>query len=347
MIHRFVDQVVSAFVVPFLVDHFDPITDDFSYRDLWGVPVGGGSAVQLVTYADGSGTVALGPDPNPVDGRIVYAQRAAGDYTLRVVGSDGTGDTQIVDVSSTIVYPQWNRQGTKILYRNGTSDLRVCDADGSNDGVVASVANLIPSFSWSRDGTEIVFVQSSSPSVIKRMNADGTGLTTVVTKADLFQVQWGYASDFIVYFTTFAAGEAFIANPDGTGETALTSFGTNAKSASRRFLADDDSAVYPDHQTSGPGAWQIYEAPTNAGGMVATGVWTTGNANVAPGRPHCYVIAPGRYYVCAYTGDFGTHGNLDFVSYALNSTDRRIEVAAYSETNGGSPFLLSLGDEAS
>jgi hypothetical protein len=213
--------------------------------------------------------------------------------------------------------------------------------------VVASVANLIPSFSWSADGTEIVFVESAATSVIKRMNADGTGVATVVTKADLFQVQWGYLSDFLVYFTTFSAGEAFISAPDGSGETALTSFGTNAKSASRRFLANDDSAVYPDHQTSGPGAWQLYEAPTDAGGMSAMGIWTTGNANVAPGRPHCYSIAPGRFYVCAYTGDFTTPGNLDFVSYALDGTDRRIEASAYSETDGGDPFLMSLGDEAS
>lgn len=340
--------LLPSFVVPFLVYSFEEGSGDFSKIDAWGVPVGGGVPVQLTNYVDMSENKALMPDPNPLNGTIVYVQieGGTGDSTMWTVGPSGAGNTQILDYSSSMVYPQWSRQGDKILFRNGATDLVTCDPDGTNDAVVYSGTNLVSSFSWSRDGSEIVFIESTSPTAtLKKMNADGTGLATLVTKANLFQVQWGYDSDFIVYLATGSAGEAYVAATDGTGETALTSFGTNSKQAARRFLADDDSAVYPAYQTSGPGAWQLYQAPTDAGGMVATGIWTTGNGNVAPGRPHCYSIAPGRYYVCAYTGDFSSHGDLDFVSYALDGTDRRIEVSAYSETDGGDPFLVSLGDE--
>ena len=161
---------------------------------------------------------------------------------------------------------------------------------------------------------------------IKRVDADATDLTTIVTKTNLFRVQWGYLSDFIVYFATGTAGEAYKANPDGTGETVLSSFGTNSKSASIRFLAGDDWAVYPIYQTLGPGDSEIYEVPTDASGMTATDIWTTGNSSFAFGRPHVFGVEPTRWYVCDYP-DPDIETTVDFVSHLLDGTDRRVEDA--------------------
>ena len=106
---------------------------------------------------------------------------------ISVINSDGTGLTNLTNPGTLQDRnPVWSPDGTKIAFvRNppfgttGTSSLMVVSSAGGTPTILlSSNSQSIGSPTWSPTGTDIAFQQGKQ---VKRVRADGTGLTTLTT----------------------------------------------------------------------------------------------------------------------------------------------------------------------
>ena len=115
-----------------------------------------GKDKQQVTHLTGPATF---PDFSPDGSKIVFTAKPAGSPTrdIYVIGSDGSGLTQLTSGSVDNAYPAFSPDGTKIVFtsrRTGTSQVWVMNADGSNQHPIASGATYYGA-AWSPDGSRI------------------------------------------------------------------------------------------------------------------------------------------------------------------------------------------------
>lgn len=285
-----------------------------TYRDIWKVPLAGGTPVKL-TAATGFDTYT-DPDVSPDFTKIAYVVifGGSGPAELHVMNADGSGDT-LLD-SSSCSAPMWSPDGTKLVYRVSTST-KVINADGSGGATVVTKSQMRRP-QWNRDGTLIGYQRDlSNPSSDELwvIAPDGSGDTQVATLATGglagLGYSWLHGSDVIVYGTGLSTGQVFKVNADGTGTTDITS-GNIRPALTRYAMAPDDSVAFTAATFASP--WALYQVPLNGSGESQVGT-VTGFASVGIGQFWVY----GNRIYTARSSD----GSL--VSVALDGTDLRVE----------------------
>jgi Tol biopolymer transport system component len=161
-----------------------------------------GTDKQQVTHLTGPATF---PDFSPDGSKIVFTAKPAGSPTrdIYVIGSDGSGLTQLTSGSVDNAYPAFSPDGTKIAFtsrRTGTSQVWVMNADGSNQTQLtfdAQPKDQVPD--WSPDGSKIAYLADThgiadivNPSWgdIWVMNADGSGQHPITSGATDYGTAW-------------------------------------------------------------------------------------------------------------------------------------------------------------
>jgi len=298
-------------------------------------PSGGGAHTDVT--APGAASVQT-PVMNHAGTLMTYLKLNAGDYNMRSVAPDGSGDTLVR--SGSVRYSDWSPDDSQIVftvYDTGDEDtVRIMDADGSNESVLYTAGSglevMRPCFNF--DGTKIAFMEQTSgfTGKIRCMNADGSGAADVVTGIRYTPdnaFSWAYGSNVIAYGDGQTNGKFRKINSDGTGGTDLeTQLNSLNAYGTRHMWAPDDSAIYPEIY-QGSTRWKIYESPAAGGGGAALSP-----VFQVVDRPT--FVLDGRVYGLTYIEPAPSSGT-NFSSCALDGSDRRVE-----DTAPAADILLEL-----
>jgi len=129
---------------------------------------GGTSGGIFLVNVDGSGSSginlggdAFDPDWSPDGTKIAFRSRRTGEDRIFVANVNGSGVTQLTNLSGSNQWPDWSPDGTKLVFtreRSNDREIYIVDADGSNLGLLA--LHISPSQStaaWSPDGSAVAY----------------------------------------------------------------------------------------------------------------------------------------------------------------------------------------------
>ena len=143
---------------------------------------------------DGSDQVQItvGEDLDPVwspDGqRIAFVRRAGGMQSVRVVNSNGTGDSPVTSpIAGAVETPTWSSDGGRIAFTVDQEDIWVVNVDGSGLTQITGTPNEEAYLSWAPDGSRIAFTTSASIYAVK---PDGSDPRALFTAGDLYWPDW-------------------------------------------------------------------------------------------------------------------------------------------------------------
>lgn len=134
----------------------------------------GAILVGLILAAPAS---AVSPGAN---GRLIYTLQTPGNYDIRTINPDGSGDAPLITDPASDQGASWSPDGSKIAFRSdrtAAGDIYVANADGTNQVRLTTDPGTESHPSFSPDGTKIVFVRRDPDDEIFVMNADGSGVT--------------------------------------------------------------------------------------------------------------------------------------------------------------------------
>jgi Tol biopolymer transport system component len=177
----------------------------------------------LLAIVFAAGAIALVPTADSAS----HSSSAVPQPQIFVIGSNGTGETNITRSASGNDSPSWSPDGSKIAFstnRDGNWEIYVMNADGS--GATRLTTNRSSDDSapaWSPDGTKIAFHTDRDGNYeIYVMNADGTAQTNLTKEsgAEDASPSWSPNGSRIVFASE---GDLYTMNADGTVQTKLTS----------------------------------------------------------------------------------------------------------------------------
>ena len=231
MIHRFVDLFeIPLPDIPILGLDNSPLQT----RTIWQI---GNAAtpyrmIRPIVSSVGATQTHLGdPDRNPADGASVVYSRFTSSGTItrsvRLVDWADTTDVQLYSDGTGGVgeslQPVWKPDGTKILFRAGSTltSIKEMNADGTGVTTLYTGAARIHNPLYNHDGTKIGWVENRSVMVA---NADGTGATAVFTGAVgtriAESIAWQHAASVVAFWHGAGTDEIWkVMNDDGTGLT--------------------------------------------------------------------------------------------------------------------------------
>jgi Tol biopolymer transport system component len=147
---------------------------------------------------------------------------------------DGSGLLFLSDSGPVRSVPRWSPDGTQIAYNNG-NDLVLLDADGSNPVTIVS-GNLSGHIRWAPDGQSIVYAYKLGggfgATELRVIAPDGTPIATAaLAGAGNFVQLMDWSPDgtkiiFQRYDSGTFVGELYEVSPVGTGEAAITGWGS-------------------------------------------------------------------------------------------------------------------------
>lgn len=195
-----------------------------------------------VMNADGTGVTRLtnssGVDAYPSwskDGkRIVFASnRASGvpddpdllHLDIFVMNADGSGVTRITNSSKAELMPSFSPDGKRIAFvREGATpqitEIVTMNADGTGATEITSEGLFSITPAWAPGGKQLAFSNQDGINVI---NADGSGLTTIVPGPDVYAPSWSDDGKLLVFQGGASPNEnVFSVRADGTAMTQLT-----------------------------------------------------------------------------------------------------------------------------
>lgn len=335
MIHRFVN-LPAAGVFAYHRKYFPGAV---VYQQIWAVPLGGGSPIQLTTTTD-DGTIDSDPDVSPNGSRVAFLRDVGfNGASLWIVNADGSGETQL-DSTLGCTAPMWHPSGTKILYRIGGA-FKTIEPDGTNktdvspDATPPSGVFTAVHPTWNRDGTKIGFHYDFSAGgtadELWVSDADGTNATQLdtITTGGLggLGLSWMNSADTIAYTGLVSSTRhVFSIGADGTGKTQLTNTGISP-SLSKYAWSNDDASIFAAQADASP--WTMYDVDPG-GGQSAVSPTLNGSASVGEGIP--VVGSNGRVYVIRSS-------TFDLVSIQADGSSLRVE-----DTEGADFSLAITGN---
>lgn len=202
--------------------------DAQGYLDIW-VMNSNGTGERNLTNSLGVSDVL--PSWMPDGHRLVFVRDAARVPEFAMIGSDGSGLTDITTGFSEMTWPVVSPDGSHIAFAMATAgtgyDIWVMNIDGSNRTRLTSDPGDDGSPTWSPDGARIAFAEQIGldTSFIYVMNADGSDTTRLspLGSYDSYPA-WSPDGSRIV-FERIDKGPThiFVMFTDGSGAVALTS----------------------------------------------------------------------------------------------------------------------------
>ena len=198
---------------------------------------------QEVELIYSSGEMISGLKMNPPKGRFVFSQRIGGDddgqEEICVIGADGSGFMQLTNNSVIDTYPTWSPDGSRIAFlswRDHDLDVYVMESDGGGVAKLYNSGFHDADIDWV--GNKIVFTRNSQIWIMDD-NGDSARQVSNFSIAGV----WGKANlpfgDYDprlspdgnkIVFSRLSADTSehgnydfYLINPDGSGETSLTS----------------------------------------------------------------------------------------------------------------------------
>ena len=227
-----------------------------------------------VSNFDGTGATAIHTASNmaatsmsPDGTKVAFIVRAQ-PVDIFVINVDGSGLTNLTNGGVTNPnWPQFSPDGTTVMFITnpgtpGGSQIQTVPATGGSITTIATGYFNWPS--WTPDGTILAGYEANGVASIVRMNADGSGQTTLLTAASIGAVTlfWPVASPDGTKFSFSASTSApgpnadpfslWTANIDGSGATKIleTTDGSDAAlaiwSSNGGVPATTTTAVVPD-----------------------------------------------------------------------------------------------------
>lgn len=96
----------------------------------------------------------------PTKPTIVYisVRRGEENWSIYTMDLDGRNIRRLTNNPTEDLHPDWSPDGTKIIFRSGTSDLAIMDCDGNNVRIIPNGGlSYQQNPDWSPDRTKIVF----------------------------------------------------------------------------------------------------------------------------------------------------------------------------------------------
>ena len=239
------------------------------------------------------------------NGKLCFSRHMGGNNTeVFVMEPDGSAQTRLTFNTTEDGNCAWSSDGSQIAFqsdRDGNFEVYVMNADGSAQTRLTGNSAFDGVPGWSPDGTQIAFTSDRDGNAeVYVMNADGTAQTRLTTNpgSDGGPV-WSPDGTQIA----FSSAGIKVMNPDGSGQTALTS-GAND---SQPDWSPDGSMITFDSPQDGD--FEIYKM--NADGSNQTQL--TANTVVDAGP----AWSPDGAKIAFYTDRFNTVGFTEI--YAMNA----------------------------
>ena len=176
-----VDIAPNGTTMAYRVNRFQDL-DAAPPADIFVAGVDGSHPVRITNDGRHDTQPAWSPDGKSI-AYISLPAETSGNFQVRVMAADGSGDRTLVDQVARTLYPTWSPDGRSIAYesRNGlTPMLAVVDvATGKSRWLTSTAGAGQPE--WSRDG--IVYFDTGT-GAIRQTSPDGNTSRTLVAKTD-------------------------------------------------------------------------------------------------------------------------------------------------------------------
>lgn len=309
-------------VVPYVRQDGTDSFGGFVTQRIYSVPATGGNAGANAAAASSpsSGNYDKQPEVSRSGRKIAFSRNGA---DIRIVDLDTMVETFRVNFDEGSTFGinsrhRWRRDDAKLVFAdNEQTPSRVTlyslpAASGTKTLLKQWTPGVgIGDFGYAFDSDYVMFRDPVTKTLWYVLD-DGTGATDTGLSIDatnttqyMNRLTPGFVSDVVVYVDQ-TAGEIRKCALDGTGDTLVATLGPNQWRFSNHILSGDDSFVAFVYDTNNynnqDGYWtseigkdsQIYVAPLDGSGPIATGIWTFmegwgGNLGNNPcDTPHVY-----------------------------------------------------------
>jgi Tol biopolymer transport system component len=182
------------------------------------------------------------------NGMIAIGSKREGNMEVFVMNPDGSGQTNLTNLTGVDAHPAWSPDGTRIAFastREHRNEIFVMNADGTGITQLTVNGTLDSEPAWSPDATRIAFRSTRDGNdEIYVMNSDGSGQTNLTQNAATdAEAAWSPEGTRIVFQSSRGPEgdlEIYLMEPDGTDVRQLTS---NDASDSEPAWSPDGSRI--------------------------------------------------------------------------------------------------------